>query len=452
MSSVNFGDDEYCNAYFLWTLRQMLYGNPCVGPGGAMHLTTPDIAAHEFTHGVTDNTAGLIYSGQSGALNESFSDYLGNVIGNAYQGRDDDTIGETGCAKVTQQQALCDPSPDGGFATRYLPNGAGFDDYLGLLNVPLGLLEKGVGDQDGGGVHLNSAIWNNALWSIRKRLVQIDGSSGVESPLAADFDAIVFHALSTQLSPTSGFIDARRAVEQTIVDAGADPVVGRVAREVFEANDFCAGCGVGPVAGEVVAGDSSTDLAPVVNGDQVAWTTLGDGVLGVPSTGSAGEASRSLVTAPETATVAFAGNSIITLEFVDGLVPGDVVRYDTSGSRTVLGPASASTTTSGLAGSEVGAAWVSAEAGTVSFVDPEGQVVVADLPPAFGADNVTAVAVADGFVALGTEGGRLVEWQPGGGFTDIGRMPSTVLALARQVGASSPSTTLELPRSSLRVE
>ena len=35
-----------------------------------------DTAAHEFTHGVTENTAGLRYECQSGALNESISDIM----------------------------------------------------------------------------------------------------------------------------------------------------------------------------------------------------------------------------------------------------------------------------------------------------------------------------------------------------------------------------------------
>lgn len=38
---------------------------------------TLDLVAHEFTHGVTSSSAGLIYNKESGALNESFSDILG---------------------------------------------------------------------------------------------------------------------------------------------------------------------------------------------------------------------------------------------------------------------------------------------------------------------------------------------------------------------------------------
>jgi len=39
-----------------------------------------DVVGHEMTHGVTERTAGLQYRNQSGALNESWSDTMGNLI------------------------------------------------------------------------------------------------------------------------------------------------------------------------------------------------------------------------------------------------------------------------------------------------------------------------------------------------------------------------------------
>jgi len=43
-------------------------------------LTSLDIIAHELTHGVTSYSAKLIYSNESGALNESFSDIFGTAV------------------------------------------------------------------------------------------------------------------------------------------------------------------------------------------------------------------------------------------------------------------------------------------------------------------------------------------------------------------------------------
>ena len=44
-----------------------------------------DIVAHELTHGVTDYSSQLIYQGESGALNEAFSDMMGTAVEFAFQ-------------------------------------------------------------------------------------------------------------------------------------------------------------------------------------------------------------------------------------------------------------------------------------------------------------------------------------------------------------------------------
>ena len=223
----------------------MVYGNPCVLNGQRVNGTfvEPDIAAHEVTHGVTATTAGLLYTGQSGALNESFSDYFGNVIGNLIHGTDSVALGEDSCHGMSGANRLCVRNPDGSALVplhaqrqrlRRLParSSTPAQRLILLLNYK----------QDYGGVHYNSAIWNNALWSIRTRLAQIDGQPGNTSPLAHDFDRAVYGALATRLTPTSGFVDARAAVEQVIIDSQLDPVVLRTAREVFDAEKICTGC------------------------------------------------------------------------------------------------------------------------------------------------------------------------------------------------------------------
>ena len=60
-------------------------------------------------------------------------------------------------------------NPDGSSSFRYMLNGSDFDDYLRILTPGERLLLLINYRQDYGGVHYNSAIWNNALWSIRTR-------------------------------------------------------------------------------------------------------------------------------------------------------------------------------------------------------------------------------------------------------------------------------------------
>ncbi|MCW2796580.1 MAG: Zn-dependent metalloprotease [Nocardioides sp.] len=431
VSTVNFGDGNFCNSFFSGDLDppQMIYGNPCAPGGDAAELTEVEVdtAGHEITHGVTDTSAGLIYSGQSGALNESFSDYFGNVIGNKLKGSDTAELFEGGCIGFTDPTAMCRPNPEGGLSLRYMLNGNTMDDYLYVLNAPQRLRILGLDTQDKGGVHLNSAIWNNALWSIRSRLAQIDGLSGNESPLAADFDKIVYAALTTQLGPSAGFLDARAAIEQTTVDAQADPTILRVVQEVFDQNDICDGCAAPESApGLTVSSSPQTQLMPVVAADRIAWLDLnqGDGVFGFPATSKVGGSASNLSTSPDTIQVGFAGEALVAIE-----LPGSVVRYDTDGGKTKLADIGTSTLVAGLAGSDDGAAWQSSEDGTVSYVDAAGKVTTADLPD-LGGDNVVSIGTGGGTVGLGTERGRVLRWQPGGDFQELGRMDGAVLATA----------------------
>ncbi|MBC7776877.1 MAG: HYR domain-containing protein [Phycisphaerae bacterium] len=80
---------NYFNAF--WDGSRMTYGDGCCG---ATALVTLDICGHEVAHGVTQFTAGLIYAGQSGALNESFSDIFGEAIENWGKGSNDWELGD----------------------------------------------------------------------------------------------------------------------------------------------------------------------------------------------------------------------------------------------------------------------------------------------------------------------------------------------------------------------
>jgi Zn-dependent metalloprotease len=48
--------------------------------GGTTPLVALDVGGHEMSHGVTSRTAGLVYAGESGGLNESTSDVMGSMV------------------------------------------------------------------------------------------------------------------------------------------------------------------------------------------------------------------------------------------------------------------------------------------------------------------------------------------------------------------------------------
>ena len=47
---------------------------------GAGYAAADDVVGHELTHGYVERTAGLFYLHQSGALNESLADTIGEVV------------------------------------------------------------------------------------------------------------------------------------------------------------------------------------------------------------------------------------------------------------------------------------------------------------------------------------------------------------------------------------
>ncbi len=434
ISSVHFGPEGYCNAMFASYLRQpqMVYGNPCVLQGQQLSRTfvEPDIAAHEVTHGVTATTAGLLYTGQSGALNESFSDYFGNVIGNLIHADDSVAMGEDACTGAPQSQ-LCVANPDGSSSFRYMLNGSDFDDYLRILTPGERLLLLINYRQDYGGVHYNSAIWNNALWSIRTRLALIDGQDGNTSELAHQFDRAVYGALATRLTPTSSFVDARAAIEQVIIDSQLGPVVLRTAREVFDANKICTGCPTASeLAGDAVTTSSQTQLHPSISGDRVLWLDLSStsdfaGYAAATSLGGSG--GPSLSSSPDALEVAFAGDAIMSLD-----LRGRVTRTVGSDSAVIDTVQPEVTLAAGFSGSDAGAAWLSR--GSLKYVDAAGAMFQTELTGLQG-DTITSIAAGGGTVAFGTDQGRVFVWNPGSGdVRQVGQLQGAILSTATYGG------------------
>ncbi|MFN2478672.1 MAG: M4 family metallopeptidase [Pseudonocardiaceae bacterium] len=85
MGLVHYGRN-YDNAFYDGA-GHMFFGD---GDGQILTQTTAglDVIGHELTHGVTQNEANLVYSGQAGALNESMSDVFGIQVKQMALGQD----------------------------------------------------------------------------------------------------------------------------------------------------------------------------------------------------------------------------------------------------------------------------------------------------------------------------------------------------------------------------
>ena len=111
-----------------------------------------DVIGHELTHGVTQYEANLVYSGQSGALNESISDVFGSLVRqyklNQTAKQADWLIGPD-CVGDKLKPALRSMKAPG-TANQYDDQPADMDHYVRTT-------------EDHGGVHTNSGIPNLAF-------------------------------------------------------------------------------------------------------------------------------------------------------------------------------------------------------------------------------------------------------------------------------------------------
>lgn len=138
---------NYANAFWNDGCFCMTYGD---GNGTSiLPLVSLDVAGHEMTHGVTSRTAGLIYSGESGGVNEATSDIFGTMVefyANNANDAPDYLIGEKIFKNGTGYiRNMMKPSIDGASADCYYPGIGNLDVHYssGLANHFFFLLSEG---------------------------------------------------------------------------------------------------------------------------------------------------------------------------------------------------------------------------------------------------------------------------------------------------------------------
>jgi zinc metalloprotease ZmpA len=161
-SRVHYGSN-YVNAF--WDGKQMTYGdgdNVAAGP-----LVSLDVAGHEMSHGVTEHTANLTYSGESGGLNEATSDILGTMV-EFYANNTSDPgeyyIGEKIMKDRPALRYMDKPSKDGNSPDCYSSSVGNLDVHYssGIANHFAYLLAEGSGAKTIGGLPHNSPTCNGS--------------------------------------------------------------------------------------------------------------------------------------------------------------------------------------------------------------------------------------------------------------------------------------------------
>lgn len=178
---------NYRNASWRSSAQQFIFGDE-----GNL-ASALDVVAHEFTHAVINYIVGdgydvsLTYYGESGALNEAYADIMGCLI----EGKDDEGLWLCGEDSDEVIRSMKDPS---------------------AYNQPEHYGDRYIGENDHGGVHTNSGIFNYAAY----KMITDERTCSVELATWAK----VFYRSLFRLTSDATFADARGAIVSAAKNIG----------------------------------------------------------------------------------------------------------------------------------------------------------------------------------------------------------------------------------------
>ncbi len=212
---VHYGTN-YNNAFWSDSCFCMTYGD---GDGSFLApLVALDVAGHEMTHGVTSRTAKLVYSGESGGLNEGTSDIFGISVkffaknastpGNYLLG---DKLVLSGTKKFLR--SMSDPKADGKSVDHYSLYKSGLD------------------------VHYSSGIANNFFYLLSEGGTNKTSGKTVTGIGRAKAEKIWYRALTTYFTSSTNYSAARAATLKAAADlyGGAAGAEAKAVAAVWDA-------------------------------------------------------------------------------------------------------------------------------------------------------------------------------------------------------------------------
>jgi Zn-dependent metalloprotease len=198
------GRCPYKNAF--WNGTQMFYG---VG-----YANGDDVVGHEITHGVTERSSNLFYFAEPGAINESLSDVMGEIVDHR-NGAGTDTPGDWSMGEDIAGGAIRSMSNPPAFGDPDRVNGPGY--FYDLVD-------------DNAGVHYNSGVANKTAYLISQGTQDLPGGSfngqtiaGIDSgsdtgPSALTKTATLYLGVIQSLTAGSGFADLADTLDQRCQD------------------------------------------------------------------------------------------------------------------------------------------------------------------------------------------------------------------------------------------
>lgn len=198
-------------------------------PNGFTSLTALDVIGHEMTHGVTSSTAGLIYDGESGGLDEATSDIMGKMV-ETYRSRapgTDTQIPLTGTNWLLGHDLI-----PGGLRSMIQPSRDGFSAdnwYAGVKYLDVHYIS---GPLNRWYYYLSAGAPSTVVDVAHSKYLP-DGMTGIGNDHAA---RIWYKALTEYLAPDADYAAARVAAVSAATDLyGADSAEVQAVKSAFAA-------------------------------------------------------------------------------------------------------------------------------------------------------------------------------------------------------------------------
>jgi vibriolysin len=225
---------NYENAF--WDGSAMSFGD---GASTFYPLVSVDVAGHEVSHGFTEQNSNLTYSGQSGGMNEAFSDMGGEATEYFWKGSNDFLVGPDIFKATGALRYMNNPTQDG----RSIDNAANYTSGLD--------------------VHYSSGVYNKAFYLLATK-------PGWNTPNAFKVFA---RANDLYWTASSTFNQGACGVETAATDLGF--VKADVTAAFSSVGVSCAGGGGGSTTGgPLTNGVAKTGIAVTAAGSDVVFTLV----------------------------------------------------------------------------------------------------------------------------------------------------------------------------------
>lgn len=254
----------YENAY--WSGSEMVYGD---GASTFAPLTSLDVTAHELGHGICEYSANLVYSRESGAINEGLSDIWGAVVENAYAPTKQNFLIGEDITKISPYYLRSMSNPKSGLSAQP-------DTYLGTNWKAATSSCTPSQSNDQCGVHYNSGVLNHFFYILTQGKTGTNDKGNSYSVTGIGFAKaakIIYRMETSYLSSNSTYANVLTYAIQSAKDLySADSPEAIATQNALYAVGLGTAYSTGTGGGDTIAPSAPTNLS--ASGTTAVATTL----------------------------------------------------------------------------------------------------------------------------------------------------------------------------------